>query len=195
MYNYPLFLSRFNETSFFGEIFVKTLKYQISWKTVQRESSCSMRTNRPVDISKLIVAFRNFANALGTIIGQGRNLIARVVAYLNTNKYLLNAAQFITYRLHVQRGTRWHSWLRRCATSRKVAGSIPDGVIGIFHWHNPSCRTMALGSTQRPGIFPGWGWSKDGRCVGLTTLPPSCVEYLEIWEPQPPGTLRACPGL
>jgi hypothetical protein len=25
------------------------------------------------------------------------------------------------------------SWLRYCATSRKVAGSIPDGVIGIFH--------------------------------------------------------------
>jgi hypothetical protein len=34
------------------------------------------------------------------------------------------------------------------ATNRKVAGSIPDGVIGIFHWHNPSDRTMALGSTQ-----------------------------------------------
>jgi hypothetical protein len=33
------------------------------------------------------------------------------------------------------------------ATSRKVAGSIPDGVIGIFHWRNPSGRTMALGST------------------------------------------------
>jgi hypothetical protein len=28
------------------------------------------------------------------------------------------------------------------------AGSIPNGVIGIFHWHNPSDRTMALGSTQ-----------------------------------------------
>jgi len=28
------------------------------------------------------------------------------------------------------------------------AGSIPDGVIGTFHWHNPSDRTMALGSTQ-----------------------------------------------
>jgi len=24
-------------------------------------------------------------------------------------------------------------------------GSIPDGVIGILHWHNPSGRTMALG--------------------------------------------------
>jgi hypothetical protein len=31
---------------------------------------------------------------------------------------------------------------------RKVAGSIPDGVIGIFHWHNSSGRTMALGLTQ-----------------------------------------------
>jgi len=39
-------------------------------------------------------------------------------------------------------------WLRHCATNRKVAGSIPDGAIEIFHWHNPSDRTMALGSTQ-----------------------------------------------
>jgi hypothetical protein len=33
-------------------------------------------------------------------------------------------------------------------TNRKVAGSIPDGVIQIFPWHNPSDLTMALGSTQ-----------------------------------------------
>jgi hypothetical protein len=32
---------------------------------------------------------------------------------------------------------------------------------------------------------------KSGLCVGLTTLPPSCAE---IWEPQPRGTLRACPS-
>jgi hypothetical protein len=30
-------------------------------------------------------------------------------------------------------GTRWRSWLRHGATSRKVAGSIPDGVTGFFH--------------------------------------------------------------
>jgi 2-keto-3-deoxy-L-rhamnonate aldolase RhmA len=36
-------------------------------------------------------------------------------------------------------------WLRCCATNRKVAGSIPDGVIGIFQRHNPSDCTMALG--------------------------------------------------
>jgi hypothetical protein len=40
------------------------------------------------------------------------------------------------------------SRLRHYATSRKVAGSIPDEVIGIFNCPNPSSRTMALGSTQ-----------------------------------------------
>ena len=44
--------------------------------------------------------------------------------------------------------TRWRSWLRHCATSRKVAASIPDDVIGIFHTHIPSGRTMALGLAQ-----------------------------------------------
>ena len=38
-------------------------------------------------------------------------------------------------------------------------------------------------------------WGKEGRCVGLTTLPLSCADCFEIWEPQPPGTLGACPGL
>jgi len=38
-------------------------------------------------------------------------------------------------------------------------------------------------------------WGKGGRWVGLTTLPTSCADCLEIWEPQTPGTLRACPGL
>jgi len=42
----------------------------------------------------------------------------------------------------------WRSWLRHCATSRKDAGSIPHGVIGIFYWHNPSGRTMSQEFTQ-----------------------------------------------
>jgi hypothetical protein len=33
---------------------------------------------------------------------------------------------------------------------------------------------------------------KGGRCIRLTTLPPSCADCLEIWEPQPPGNLRTC---
>jgi hypothetical protein len=39
-------------------------------------------------------------------------------------------------------------WLRHYATSRKVAGSIPDEVIEFLILLNPSTRIMALGSTQ-----------------------------------------------
>jgi hypothetical protein len=48
----------------------------------------------------------------------------------------------ISVRALYSGGTR----LRHCAKSRQVAGSIPNGA--IFYWHNPSGRTMALGSTQ-----------------------------------------------
>ena len=34
-----------------------------------------------------------------------------------------------------QSGTAVAQWSRRCATNRKVTGSIPAGVIGMFHWH------------------------------------------------------------
>ena len=81
-------------------------------------------------------------------------------------------------------------WLRHCDTSSNVAGSIPDGVIGIFHWHNPSGRTMALGSTQPLTEVSTrdvcWG-GNGGRCAGLT-LPPTRADCLEIWEPHRPGT-------
>jgi hypothetical protein len=40
-----------------------------------------------------------------------------------------------------------------------------------------------------------WG-SKGSRCVGLTTLPHSCAEFLEILgSSTPPGALSASPGL
>jgi len=46
---------------------------------------------------------------------------------------------------------------------------------------SPSGRTLGLGSTQllteKEGIR-----GKGGRCVGLTILPPSCTNCLEILE-------------
>src|SRR5215510_10622932 len=54
-----------------------------------------------------------------------------------------------------------------------------------------------VGTTLKrvPGTFSG---GKGGRCLGLTTLSPSCADCLEIWEPQPSGThgpLHACNGI
>jgi len=51
---------------------------------------------------------------------------------------------------------------------------------------------LSLEQKRVSGIFPG---SKGGRCVGLTALPLSTADCHKIWEPQPPGTLRACPGM
>jgi len=57
---------------------------------------------------------------------------------------------------------------------------------------------MALGLTQplnRNEYQEYFIVGKVCRCLGLTILPPSCADCLEIWEPQRHGTLRACPGL
>jgi hypothetical protein len=59
----------------------------------------------------------------------------------------------------------------------------PEGRgFGIFHWHNPSGCTVTLGLTQPLTEMSkrniSWG-VKGGRCVGLTTLPPSWADFLE----------------
>jgi hypothetical protein len=60
---YLLLLSDFNQTCIFSTDFRKTLKYQISRKSVQLEQSCFRRTDGRTHATKLIVAFRNFTNA------------------------------------------------------------------------------------------------------------------------------------
>ena len=98
-------------------------------------------------------------------------------------------------------GTWWRSWLRHCATSRKVASSIPNGVIEIFHWHNPSGLTMALGLTQpltemnTRNISWGvkaagaYGWQPHNFQV-LTVLKSGSLNLLE-----PSGPVQACNGI
>ena len=111
-------------------------------------------------------------------------------ATVNTNYYY--------YYYYYYYFSRWRIWWRHRATSRKVAGSIPDYVIGIFHLHNLSGRTTTMELTQpltemsTRNIF--WG-GKGGWCLRLTTLPPSCANCLEIWEPHTTGKFRASPGL
>jgi hypothetical protein len=60
----------------------------------------------------------------------------QTIVTINTNHYPKRHSSTASYSAY---------WLGLLATNRKVAGSIPDGDIGIFHWHNPSDRNMALG--------------------------------------------------
>jgi hypothetical protein len=60
---------------------------------------------------------------------------------------------------------------------------------------------MSLGSTEPLREMStrniSWG-GKGGRCVGLTTLPPSSADCLEIWKPQllePSGPVQAYNGI
>jgi hypothetical protein len=79
----------------------------------------------------------------------------------------------------------------------------PEGSMFDSRWRywyfsltNHSGRTMALVSTRLPNEYREYLLgSKGGRCLGLRSLPPSCANSLEIWEPQRPGALRTCPVL
>ena len=77
--------------------------------------------------------------------------------------------------------TPWSSWLKHIAARQKFVGFIPDGVILIFQWLNPSGRPMAFLSTQiLAEISRGLCLeSKDDRCTRLKTLPNLCTHSIE----------------
>ena len=114
---------------------------------------------------------------------------------ISVSRGILNT---VMYRYPV--ATAAAHWLRCCATNRKVAGSIPAGVIGILHWHKilPIALwlwgRLSLQQKWVPGVFPG---DKDGRYVRLTTLPPSCAVVMKSGNLnflEPSGPLQACNG-
>jgi hypothetical protein len=93
--------------------------------------------------------------------------------------------------------TRWRSvW----GTALQTGRSRVRFPMVSLHYFIDIILPVALGPWSQlnlqqkwvPGIFPG---GKGGQCVGLTTLPPSCADCLNIWEPQPPGSLMTCQGL
>ena len=83
----------------------------------------------------------NFLEPSGPI--QACNGTELPFTWKNGDSGLIISSIYITFG-----GTRWRSSSRHCATSRKVAFSISDVTIGIFHWHNPSGYATALGLTQ-----------------------------------------------
>ena len=84
-------------------------------------------------------------------------------------------------------------------TALQVAGSIPDGVIGIFHWHNPSGSTVAPGldlASNRNEYQEYFLGGKGGRCLWLTTFMCQLSWNLRVsafWNPH--GLSRVVQGL
>ena len=97
--------------------------------------------------------------------------------------------------------TRWCSYWDTALKSRKVAGSIPDGGPGIFHWHNPSGRTMVLGLT-RPLIEMSTGNISWGvKAADAYGWQPSRLHVLIVSKSgslnllEPSGLVQACNGV
>ena len=84
-----------------------------------------------------------------------------------------------------------------CYKYRKVAGSIPAGVIEIFRWHKPSDRTMVLGSTQPLTEIStrSISWGVKAPVRKADNLPPSCAVAMKSGNLNFLRTLWACPGL
>jgi hypothetical protein len=109
----------------------------------------------------------------------------------------------ITHNVHylLMWGPEVAQLLRHCATNRKVTGSIPDGAIGIFRWHNPSSRTLALRLTQpltemstrniswRAKAAGAKGWQPCHRHV------PIVLKSGSLNLPEPSGPLQVYNGI
>ena len=67
------------------------------------------------------------------------------------------------------------------------------------HWNfsltqsfQPHCGSEVNSPSNRNEYQKYLVGSKDSQCVEVETLPASCADCLQIWQPQPSGTLWAC---
>jgi len=60
-------------------------------------------------------------------------VMGKKIHYEGTHPYFKSTNCNFAYLMGSYRGTAVAQWLKCCATNRKVTGSIPGGIIGIFH--------------------------------------------------------------
>ena len=118
------------------------------------------------------------------------------VCFVVRRRFLRVCIHNIMYAVYYIKGqyiriyTQWRSWLKHCGTSRKDAGSIPDGVIAIFPWHNPSYDPGVDSVSNRNHYQEYFLGGNGGRCVGLTV--PIVLKSGNLNVLEPSGPVQVC---
>ena len=82
--------------------------------------------------------------------------------------------------------------MRHALQAGRSRGRFPMVSLEFFRPHfGPGVDSASNRNKYQEYFLVGKGL----RCVGLTTLLSSCAGFLEIWDRQPPATLRVCPDL
>ena len=113
--------------------------------------------------------------------------VSRLLTMIIAQKCFPSGRYVYCYKSVSFGGTRWRSWLRHCATSRKVAGSIPDGDVIL-----PATLGPEVDSTYNRNEYQGYLLVADN----LTTF--NCRLFrnsgsLDLLERQ--GPVHACIGV
>jgi hypothetical protein len=105
--------------------------------------------------------------------------------------------RFLPTQFHLSLlGSSWVAQTRRTDWWRKWECLKKGSTISLLAAVHLGCMLQAqLKKKERGPVQTQPLREMSTRNIGLTTLPPSCADCLEIRKPQPPGTLRACPGL
>ena len=95
---------------------------------VAREKLCA--TLYPENISPKYVHYSGMKSHINGVV-----ILVRTVAQSRDSIFFFRKFKVSISLAHVIKtgSTPWRRWLRHYATSQKATGSIPDGVIIIFH--------------------------------------------------------------
>jgi hypothetical protein len=151
---------------------------------------------------RVVIVYRYFGTAFRSHLQESRSP-RRKIGLICCPETSVNNYHTALHNIAEERTSHVWIYFFFCCTALQTgrpAGSIHDGVIGIFHWHNPSGCTMALGSTQ-----PLTEMSTRNICWGVKVAGASGWQPYHLHVPtvlksgslnllEPPGPARACTG-
>ena len=105
------------------------------WSTAKiNEAGFSKKKNTGPSYQSTRRNVPDFTNIYKIAVPSTSTGMQRITTFRPTTDRVYDSGPVIYYNTyHCVTGTAVALWLRCCATNRKVAGSIPAGVTGIFH--------------------------------------------------------------